>query len=454
MEDGTALSQPRDAPSGQPQMSVDDVFAKLDSPRARSLKRRAADMSPLRVPGSLPSAAHGVLPPSALVDYSRLLLHSFYRTAPPSSKAERSSPQATKAAQQALGSRDPAVAVEEARQVYHDELQQGQQWFVHPPPIQLQQLHPYPIPPSPPQLHLSQEPSWATHRRHPLLGSDTSNSASPAAASSYDNDSGTTSQLEARALSEQQQWQFVPSLRIPALLHPVDNDSATTSQFEARALSEQQQWQFDPSLRIPALLHPAIASSPVRFMSELHINPSLQAEILALTGLTAAEAQRGVGFACILCGKSFTTKLYLQTHVKTVHQRGVGFACILCGKSFTTKQHMQRHVTTVHQRGVGVGVGFACILCGKSFTTKQHMQTHVKTVHLRIEEYECAECERKFGRKTSLVKHLKSAHSKVRPYHCERCLTTFAQKAHLDKHHRRINGCDVAPPGATLRPPP
>jgi hypothetical protein len=333
-----AHSRLHDAHSGvMTQVSEGGMVAEVESPHWRPLKRRASEMSPTSptsLPSSLPGTTQTAPPPSALGEYSRLLLHSFYRTAPLSTTADQASAQAT-AVETALSSRDPVGTAKGSYQDGFDHVQQH-----------LLPFSPSPLSPPPPPTHLhyphmpqQQEHFWAQQSRHPPLG---------AAASSIANTGANIGSVEDRMPAEH--------LVLPSQ-HPVT---------------------------VPALLHPAVATTPVRVASELHSNPfkqadsSLQAEILALT--------------------------------------------------------------TATQRGVGL----ACMICGKTFTYKQHMKTHVKTVHLRMKEYECAVCHRKFGEKTALNKHLKGVHIKERPFRCERCFTTFAQKSHLDKHHQRISGCDVA----------
>ena len=83
------------------------------------------------------------------------------------------------------------------------------------------------------------------------------------------------------------------------------------------------------------------------------------------------------------CGKAFTTKSSLTTHVPSVHLRERNHVCDYdgCGKAFSSKSSLTTHVATVHL----MERNHVCDYdgCGKAFSQKSNLTTHVKTVHLR-----------------------------------------------------------------------
>uniref|UniRef100_A0A3P8R9W2 C2H2-type domain-containing protein n=1 Tax=Astatotilapia calliptera TaxID=8154 RepID=A0A3P8R9W2_ASTCA len=84
---------------------------------------------------------------------------------------------------------------------------------------------------------------------------------------------------------------------------------------------------------------------------------------------------------CPYCGKTFTRRVFLRTHVYS-HTGEKLFTCKVCTKSFTNSQSLLRH--SMSHTG---NKPFSCDVCGKNFsqaaTLKRHQRIHTSTLPRR-----------------------------------------------------------------------
>ena len=143
-------------------------------------------------------------------------------------------------------------------------------------------------------------------------------------------------------------------------------------------------------------------------------------------------------FCCKSCGKCFTQKSSLKTHVKTVHKL---FESESCSESFIQANVFKNHIKAMHKK-VKLKT---CDSCDKSFSTPIGLKLHKRTVHEKI-RFDCNLCEKSFTQTTCLRIHKESIHEKIR-INCDLCDQSFTQKGSLKNHkisvHQKIRfNCD------------
>lgn len=120
-----------------------------------------------------------------------------------------------------------------------------------------------------------------------------------------------------------------------------------------------------------------------------------------------AKANKPSEKLCDICGV-FKSPDKLSTHKKNRHF-SVESKCPQCPHKFSSEQNLRRHQQRVHN-----GKPFVCETCGKGFSLKGLLTTHIKVVHLKIikkKRLSCDKCDRTFCNKKSLIVHDRSAHT-------------------------------------------
>ncbi|KAL4634753.1 zinc finger protein 692-like [Arapaima gigas] len=104
-----------------------------------------------------------------------------------------------------------------------------------------------------------------------------------------------------------------------------------------------------------------------------------------------------------------------------------------CGKIFSTRQYLNHHMKYQHFQQKT----FCCShpACGKSFNFKKHLKEHEK-LHSNQRDYICEFCARAFRTSSNLIIH-RRIHTGEKPLQCEVCGFTCRQKASLNWHMRK-----------------
>ena len=94
-----------------------------------------------------------------------------------------------------------------------------------------------------------------------------------------------------------------------------------------------------------------------------------------------------------------------------------------------------RHMKEVH----ATPEGLKCNQCGKTFSRKDTLKTHIKRQHdeEKPESYPCSQCDKQFTQKDNLQRHVKNSHNKERPFECSECCDSFSRMEHLKSHEER-----------------
>nr|XP_046255112.1 zinc finger protein 574 isoform X2 [Scatophagus argus] len=148
---------------------------------------------------------------------------------------------------------------------------------------------------------------------------------------------------------------------------------------------------------------------------------------------------------CPYCGKTFTRRVFLRTHVYS-HTGEKLFTCKVCTKSFTNSQSLLRH--SMSHTG---NKPFSCDVCGKNFsqapTLKRHQRIHTSTLPPRkrgrkpvctldnegaAHLFPCPHCPSRFNTEDQLNHHklLHTSH----PFPCPECGEAFKRRKDLDLH--------------------
>lgn len=113
-------------------------------------------------------------------------------------------------------------------------------------------------------------------------------------------------------------------------------------------------------------------------------------------------------FICVHCGKAYTKKPSLHTHVHLKHssKKPKTTACEVCGKDVL---HIRLHMRQVHL--YPEVRPHMCDLCGTCFKKSSALRAH-RAIHTG-ERYPCPVCGRGFTQRGDMRKHAKALHDLV-----------------------------------------
>lgn len=129
------------------------------------------------------------------------------------------------------------------------------------------------------------------------------------------------------------------------------------------------------------------------------------------------------------------------------------YKCNKCGKLFTRKLHLKSHMMQQHDAASG-NTGLAkkqsttssakiiCNECGKLFNTQTDFNRHLQIVHNAIKPYKCSLCSMAFYDVSSKNRHEKE-HSGLKPFRCYICSFEFTRASNLRAHLIKLHSNEI-----------
>uniref|UniRef100_A0A7N8XHC2 C2H2-type domain-containing protein n=1 Tax=Mastacembelus armatus TaxID=205130 RepID=A0A7N8XHC2_9TELE len=126
-------------------------------------------------------------------------------------------------------------------------------------------------------------------------------------------------------------------------------------------------------------------------------------------------------YACKLCSQRFLSRMSLCSHYNEEHPDDV-FSCRFCNKTYSVKKSLTSDSDSAPY--------FPCHVCGKTFPTSESLEDH-QLCHLGEKPHECEECGRCFFQSSQLQQHQRMHKSE---FQCQACGRGFQFLSHLKTH--------------------
>uniref|UniRef100_A0A1B0D2G5 C2H2-type domain-containing protein n=1 Tax=Phlebotomus papatasi TaxID=29031 RepID=A0A1B0D2G5_PHLPP len=151
-------------------------------------------------------------------------------------------------------------------------------------------------------------------------------------------------------------------------------------------------------------------------------------------------------FVCNVCGKRFTKKNNLKSHMYSIHviEKPL-MRCEICGAECRGDRNMKRHIMHVHRKATRIN----CEICKISIFDKVSLRRHMMYKHGLKKEYVCNVCKREFATADALRYHI-TTHTGDRPYPCPFCPKKFKINSELRKHYRAHKELTIKCPSCSL----
>ncbi|XP_055846092.1 zinc finger protein 37-like [Episyrphus balteatus] len=137
-------------------------------------------------------------------------------------------------------------------------------------------------------------------------------------------------------------------------------------------------------------------------------------------------------YECKECGLFFKNPSNFKEHSRK-HDKSIQFPCRHCDRKFLQKKKLEHHIMRFHLNECP----FKCDICGKCYVTKSNLTDHIRSKHTKT-TFDCDKCKRKFESQSGLREH-KYTHDGY-PYNCPLCsvgiTSRFKMKQHLMRKHK------------------
>lgn len=133
------------------------------------------------------------------------------------------------------------------------------------------------------------------------------------------------------------------------------------------------------------------------------------------------------GYYCRRCKKKFASADERKQHFK-LKQCKPYCICSECGGEFSCWEHKQLHMETIHGHAKAI---HRCHVCNMEFRTRIAVYHHFKVHH--TEDHKCEHCGQSYPTKATLRDHVVS-HTGAKPFPCTVCGKSFSKLKVLRDH--------------------